>query len=99
MGAFSEYQAQARDMLQEFSQPLDGATPAEVALFTYAQTNVAPEAVRLVDAASRLLVDVASVDEFGNRLIELYHDSDPGGLAVAMANLEALATLAGRVDA
>ncbi len=95
----AKYRQQARDMLQEFAQPLDGAAPAEVALANYARMQVQPEAVKLVDAAQELLASVDSLEQFRDKLIDLYHQSDPEGLAVAMAQLEALGTLSGRFDA
>lgn len=78
----------------EQSQPT-----ADNALFTAlaAQTSGGP-AVTLLDAAEALLRQVNSLEEFRDRLIDLYSASEPERLADLLAQMGMLANLAGRLD-
>lgn len=77
-------------------QPI--GSPAEAALYGWAKQASAVPAARLIDAASALLDQVDTLAEFRDRLIDLYAESDPQGLAEIMARLDLLGNMAGRLD-
>lgn len=53
----------------------------------------------VVEAAEQLLGEVDSLEEFRERLIDLFAESDPEGLAEVLAQAGLLANLAGRLEA
>ena len=68
------------------------------ALFAATRERVALPVINIVEAAEQLLNEVDSLEEFRERLIELFVESDPEGLAEVLAQTELLANLAGRVE-
>ncbi|MBU0665358.1 MAG: DUF935 domain-containing protein [Proteobacteria bacterium] len=76
-----------------------GETVDEIsALFELAKTLTAGPASELIDAAEELLNTVESLEEFRDRLIDLYAASDPERLAEIMARLEMLGNMQGRME-
>lgn len=73
-------------------------TPAHGALFALSRERAAGAALSLVDAAEQLLAEADSLEEFRERLIDLFAESDPEGLAEVLAQTELLANLAGRAE-
>ncbi len=68
-------------------------------LFAYAKEQSETATTALVDAAQALLDDVNSLNEFKDRLVDLFHTSNPELLAEIFARIEMMAHLAGRAEA
>lgn len=68
------------------------------ALFTSSRDRAALATLGVVVAAERLLSEVDNLEEFRSRLIELFAESDPKGLAEVLAQQELLGNLVGRAE-
>jgi phage gp29-like protein len=75
-----------------------GERGVEELLFDAVTAGIAEPAGAMIEAAAELLDSVEDLDEFRERLIDLYAAVDPEQLAEAMARLELLADLAGRAE-
>jgi phage gp29-like protein len=71
----------------------------ETALFDWMKEQSSGPAAGMIDSAEQLLNQVESLDEFRERLIDLFAATEPERLAETMARLELLGKLAGRVEA
>jgi phage gp29-like protein len=78
---------------QEFAEP--GAS-IEDALLAWARQHAGQAGGAMVDAADQLLGQVESLEQFRERLIDLFAGSEPEQLGEIMARMELLSNLAGR---
>ncbi|MGE4402838.1 MAG: DUF935 domain-containing protein [Desulfobulbus sp.] len=83
---------------QDFAEG-EGQTSIEDALLAWAKEHSAQPAASMIDAAEQLLGQVESLEEFRDRLIELFAASEPEQLGEIMARLDLLGNLAGRAEA
>lgn len=67
-------------------------------LFSWAREEVMGPASSLIDAAEAMLDTVESLEEFREKLIDLYAQSDPERLAEILARMELLGNMSGRLD-
>ena len=67
--------------------------------FTASRDRSSLAMLGVVEAAEQLLGEVDSLEEFRERLIDLFAESDPEGLAEVLAQAGLLANLAGRLEA
>lgn len=74
------------------------AGSVEEALYTWMKNASADPAAAMLDAAETLLAEVGSLEEFRERLIDLFAATDPEMLAESMARLDMLANLSGRLE-
>lgn len=81
------------------SMELPAAAPAEAALLAWVKRATAQPAAELIGQAEDLLDQVESLEEYRDRLIELYSQTDPEQLGEIMARMELLGNLAGRLEA
>lgn len=81
-----------------YMNSVQAAVTIPEALFAATRERAALPIINIVDAAERLLAEVDSLEEFRERLIELFVESDPEGLAEVLAQTELLANLAGRAE-
>ncbi len=72
--------------------------PIELLKERMAKETAGP-ATTLIDAAETLLDEVETLEEFRDRLIELYSQADPERLATVLAQMNMLENMAGRVSA
>lgn len=77
----------------------DAGAPIPEALFTASRDRSSLAMLGVVEAAEQLLGEVDSLEEFRERLIDLFAESDPEGLAEVLAQAGLLANLAGRLEA
>ena len=82
----------------EFAEPADPGAGIEQALLRWAKEQSAAPAASLIDAAEELLGNVESLEEFRDKLIDLFAASEPERLGEIMARLELLGNLAGRYE-
>ena len=86
--------AQNREMPQGQAGP-----DVESLLLAYMREDSSTPAEAAIMAAEALLADVSSLEEFKEKLIDIFAATDPDGLANALAQLDMLAGLAGRMEA
>jgi phage gp29-like protein len=82
---------------QEFAEP--GQASIAEALLAWARQQTAQPASSMIDAAEDLLGQVESLEQFRDRLIELFAGDEPERLGEIMARMELLGNLAGRYEA
>lgn len=80
------------------ADPAAEIPPAELLAERMASETAGP-ATTLIDAAEKLLDEVGSLEEFRDRLIELYAQAQPERLATVLAQMNMLENMAGRMDA
>jgi len=80
------------------SMELPATAPAEAALFAWVKQATAQPAAQLIGQAADLLDQVESLEQYRDRLIELYSQTDPEQLREIMARMELLGNLAGRLE-
>jgi uncharacterized protein YfdQ (DUF2303 family) len=85
-------------MKLESSASMSTQRPDEI-LFDWMKLESSASASALIDNAGQLLDQVESLEEFKERLIDLFAATDPEQLAETMARLEMLANMAGRLEA
>lgn len=90
--------AQNRAQRFQAAQRSQTETPDEL-LFDWMKQQSAASASAMIDDAGQLLDQVESLEEFKERLIDLFAASDPEQLAETMARLEMLADMTGRLEA
>jgi phage gp29-like protein len=71
----------------------------ENALYDWMKEQSEASAVNMIDQAEALLGKAKNLEEFREQLIDLFTTSNPEQLAIALARLDLLATLAGRLEA
>jgi phage gp29-like protein len=86
-----------KDGRQEFAEP--GQPSVEDALLAWARQQVATPASSMIDAAEELLGQVENLEQFRDRLIELFSVDAPEQLGELMARMELLGNLSGRYEA
>ena len=67
-------------------------------LFSYARSQSAGPAFTMIEEAAKLLDSMEDLEEFRERLIDLFHQSDPELLAEVFARVEILSNLSGRLE-
>lgn len=82
---------------QEFAEA-SGAGSIEEALLSWARQHAGHEAGSMIDAAEELLGQVESLEQFRERLIDLFSGTAPERLGEIMARMDLLSNLAGREE-
>jgi phage gp29-like protein len=82
---------------QEFAEE-SGAGSIEEALLSWARQHAGHEAGSMIDAAEELLGQVESLEQFRERLIDLFSGTAPERLGEIMARMDLLSNLAGREE-
>ncbi|PIE57145.1 MAG: hypothetical protein CSA34_00440 [Desulfobulbus propionicus] len=92
---------QEEPALQSSGKALNRATNdgLEELLFAYARTHSEEAATAFLHDAQALLDDVNSLEAFKERLVDLFHNSNPELLAEVFARVELMSHLAGRMEA
>lgn len=83
---------------QEFAEPGDQST-IEEALLAWARQQTEQSTSSMIDAAEALLGQVDNLEQFRDRLIELFATDAPEQLGEIMARMDLLGNLAGRTEA
>jgi phage gp29-like protein len=84
-----------QDAKQEFAERSTGGA-IEEALLAWAREQSAQPAASMVDAADALLGQVETLEQFRDRLIELFAGDEPERLGEIMARMDLLGNLSGR---
>lgn len=74
------------------------ASSVESALFQWIKKETVGPAAMMIDAAEELLHQVETLDEFRERLIDLFAATEPEALGGLLADLDLIAHLAGRLE-
>ncbi len=91
-----ESKQQDNKTAQNRQQPLPAAD-VESSLFDWIKEQSAGPAEAIIVAAETLLGEVSSLEEFREKLIDLFAATDPQALAEVMARVEMLSHMSGRV--